>query len=54
MKQPEIYRIKDGLHELGVMGKRKGNQRLILLQRFLGVYERMIKTNIQRTLRNFT
>ena len=23
MKQPEIYKIKDDLHELGVMGKNK-------------------------------
>ena len=48
MKQPEIYKIKDGLHEL--KGKKMGNKRSNVLQRFLGVYEEMINTHVQRTL----
>ena len=53
MKGPEIYEIKVGLHEWGVMGK-KGNQRLNVLQRFLGLYEGMINKNFQRTLRKLS
>ena len=53
MKQPEINKIKDGLHELGMMGK-KGNQRSYVLQKFLGVYECLINTNVQRIVRKLS
>ena len=52
MKHPEIYKINDGLHKLGK--NPPGNQRLIVLQRFLGVYDGIINTNVKRTLRKLS
>ena len=53
MKQPGIYKIKDGLHELGVMGQ-KGDDRSNVMRRFLGGYERIIHTNVHRMLRKLS
>ena len=53
MKQLEIYKIKDGLHELGMMGK-IGYQRSNVLQIFCGVYEGTMNTNLHRTFRKLS
>ena len=52
MKQPEIYKTKDCLHELGMMGKNWviSGQMVCKLGGWLG----MIDMNIQRTLRNLS
>ena len=47
-----MYKIKDGLHELGVMGKKGESE--VRGQIFFDVYEGMIHTNFQRTKRKLS
>ena len=52
MKQSEMYIIKDGLHESGVMGRNRVIRGQMVCTDFL-VFMRdpMINTNVRRTLR---